>query len=153
MSDRRQVGHAGLCVIREFEQLRLVAYKPTPDDIWTVGWGHTRTAKPGMKITPAEADKLLQSDCFDAERAVDRNILVPLNQNQYDALVSLAFNIGKDAFRKSTLARKLNAGDYVGAAREFPKWKYQNGKMLGGLVRRRKAERELFETPAELSVT
>jgi lysozyme len=105
-----------------------------------------------MVITPAQAQKLLESDCFDAETCVNRTILVPLNQNQYDALVSLAFNIGAPAFRKSTLARRLNAGDYSGAAAEFRRWKYQAGKELGGLVARRKDERDLFETPPELSL-
>lgn len=153
MTENRKLGLPGLNIIREFEQLRLVAYLPTPDDVWTIGWGHTRTARPGMTITPLQADKLLEGDVFDAETCVKRNVLVPLNQNQYDALVSFAFNIGCKKFRTSTLRRKLNAGDYAGAAAEFPRWKYQNRKVLAGLVRRRAAERELFETPAEWSLT
>lgn len=153
MMQHRKIGPQGLKIIRDFEQLRLTAYLPTPDDVWTIGWGHTRTAKPGMVITRAQAEKLLESDCFDAENAVSRNVLVPLNPNQYDALVSFVFNIGRDAFRTSTLRQLLNAGEYAAAARQFSRWKYQKGKPLAGLVRRRAAERELFETPPEFSFT
>jgi lysozyme len=151
MNSRRPVGLPGQTVIKEFESLRLTAYR-CPARVWTIGWGHTRTAKPGMVITPAQAQKLFESDCFDAENRVSRHVLVPLNPNQYDALVSFAFNVKYDPFVKSTLVRKLNAGDYEGAAREFSRWKYANGKEMPGLVRRRKMERELFETPAELSL-
>jgi lysozyme len=147
----RRVGLPGQNLIKEFEELRLVAYL-CPAKVWTIGWGSTRGVKPGMVITLAQAQKRFESDCFDAETAVSRNVLVPLNQNQYDALVSFVFNIGADKFRLSTLRRKLNAGDYAGAAKEFPKWKYANGKPSNGLIRRRKMERELFETPAELSL-
>lgn len=134
-------------LIKEWEALRLEAYKPTPNDVWTIGWGHTATAKPGMTITKAQAQKLFEKDTAWAVNAVNREVNVGLNQNQFDALVSFVFNIGETAFRKSTLLRKLNAGDYEGAANEFPRWNKQAGKVLRGLVRRRAHEQELFLSP------
>ena len=131
-------------IIKQFEDLRLEAYKPTPNDVWTIGWGHTKTAKPGMTITRDEADALFYLDVKWAEEVVDKLVKVDLNDNQREALVSFVFNIGETNFRSSTLLRKLNAGDYEGAANEFPKWKFQKGKVLKGLVRRRAEEMALF---------
>lgn len=133
-------------LIKEWEQLRLEAYLPTPNDKWTIGWGHTSTAKKGMVITEQEAQALFDQDVAWAVDAVNSLVKVGLNQNQFDALVSFVFNIGTTNFRNSTLLRKLNNGDYEGAANEFPRWNKQKGKVLRGLVRRRAHEQELFLT-------
>ena len=132
-------------LIKEAEGLRLEAYLPTPNDVWTIGYGHTKTAKPGMKITHAGAEALLLHDLAWVETAIDTYVQVPLNQNQYDALASFIYNVGATAFRKSTLLRLLNAGDYDGAADQFPRWNKQKGKVLNGLTNRRQKEKTLFK--------
>ena len=136
-------GVSDVSLIKEFEDLYLEAYL-CPAGKWTIGYGHTKTAKPGMKITERGAEELLQHDLAWCEDAVRKNVKVPLTQNQFDALVSFVFNVGEGAFRKSTLLKKLNAGDYEGAANEMPRWKRGGGKVLRGLVRRREAEKKLF---------
>lgn len=136
-------------LIKDWEELRLKAYLPTPNDRWTIGWGHTHTTKKGMVITKAEAQELFEQDTAWVEKTLADLVKVKLNQNQYDALASLVFNIGRSKFSTSTLLRKLNAGDYEGAANEFPKWRKQKGKVLRGLVRRRAQEMEYFLSPVD----
>lgn len=131
-------------LIKDWEQLRLEAYKPTPNDVWTIGWGHTKTARPGQVITKAQAQKLFEQDTAWVARVIEKYVKVPLTQNQYDATFSFIFNIGETNFAKSTFLRKLNRGDYEGAAAEFPRWNKQKGKVLRGLTRRRAHEMELF---------
>lgn len=131
-------------LIKKWEALKLEAYLPTPNDVWTIGWGHTHTTKRGQKITVVEAQRLFEQDTAWVEAAIAKNVKVPLNQNQYDALASWIFNVGEGAFRKSTLLRKLNAGDYIGAANEFPRWNKQKGRVLRGLTRRRAEEKAYF---------
>ena len=130
--------------IKDWEDLRLKAYLPTPNDVWTIGYGHTGTAYEGQVITKAEAERLLRQDLAWVRRAIARYVTVPLSQEQYDALASFIFNVGEGAFASSTLLRKLNAYDYAGAANEFPRWNKQKGKALLGLTRRRLAEQKLF---------
>lgn len=142
-----RVAGPGLEIIKDSEQLRLSAYLPTPVDVPTIGYGHTRGVKLGDTCTPEQAEQWLREDCAEAESAVGTLVKAPINQNQFDALVSLVFNIGGGNFASSTLLRKLNAGDYAGAADEFPRWNKQAGVVLGGLVKRRARERELFLTP------
>jgi lysozyme len=140
----RKVGSAGLDLIKSFEKLRLVAYLPTKKDVPTIGWGHTRDVELGDTCTVAEADAWLAEDCADAERAVRKLVKLPITDNQFDALVSFVFNVGEPAFAKSTLLRKLNSGDYAGAASQFGRWNKQKGVVLNGLTRRRGMERALF---------
>lgn len=136
--------------IKKHEALRLTAYLPTKDDVWTIGYGHTKTARRGMVITEAQAEELLRQDLAWVEDVIDRFVKVPLTQNQRDAVGSLIFNIGGGAFSKSTVLRRLNAGDYRGAADAFLMWDKQRdrttGKMntLRGLTRRRQEERAMF---------
>lgn len=136
--------------IKEHEALRLTAYLPTKDDVWTIGYGHTKTARQGMVITEAQAEALLRGDLAWVEDVIDRLVKVPLTQNQHDAVGSLIFNIGEGNFSKSTVLRKLNMGDYKGAADAFLMWNKQRdrqtGKMnvLRGLTKRRQQERDLF---------
>ncbi|HHQ6569478.1 TPA: lysozyme [Serratia fonticola] len=136
----------GIALIKSFESLELKAYPDpaTGDKPWTIGWGHTKGVKPGDLITEQQAEALLTEDLAVFELTVNSSVKVPITQNQFDALVSLAFNIGGPNFAGSTLVKKLNAGDQRGAADQFPRWKLANGKEMRGLVRRRAAERELF---------
>jgi GH24 family phage-related lysozyme (muramidase) len=139
---------AGTDLIKEFEGLRLEAYL-CPADVLTIGYGHTDAAGPpnvrrGMRITKAEADHILEQDLIKYEKAVDRLVKVPLTQNQFDALVSFAFNCGTGALEKSTLLRRLNRGEYDAVPPELMKWNKAGGRELTGLTRRRRAEAKLW---------
>lgn len=134
---------AGLGIIKEFEGLRLEAYQDT-GGVWTIGYGHTKTAKPGMIVTEEEAERLLKIDLAEAEEGVRRAIKVPITEDQFSALASFVFNIGIGQFTRSTLRKKINNND-VTASQEFDRWIYDNGRILNGLIRRRKAERSLYE--------
>lgn len=133
----------GLNLIKSHEGLRTTAYKD-PVGVWTIGYGHTATAKPGQKITEAQAEQLLRQDVGWAEAAVRKNVKVPLTQGQFDALVSFTFNLGAGALGRSTLLKKLNAGDYAGAQAEFGRFVHAGGRVLPGLVRRRGEEAQMF---------
>lgn len=141
-----QLSENGANLIRSFEQLKLVAYKPTPDDVWTIGWGHTKGVTEGMICTVTQADEWFDEDTAWAVAAVNNNVLVDLNQNQFDALVSICFNIGQGNFDNSTLLRDLDSGNYIEASDQFLVWDKQRGQDLPGLDRRREAERQLFDT-------
>lgn len=120
-----------------------------PIGIPTVCAGHTKTvtrADLGKVFSPARCQELLRQDLHDAEQAVKRSVKVPITQAQYDALVSFTFNVGGGALHKSTLVRKLNAGDCWGAGAEFARWTMAGGKHLRGLEIRRADERAAFET-------
>lgn len=146
-------GLAGTNLIKEFEGCKLKAYK-CPAGIWTIGYGHTGPdVKENLVITNYQAGALLVGDLQKFENAIKLLVRVPLSQNQFDALVSFVYNVGPYALynptkpatlQASTLLKKLNAGDYLGAAEEFLRWDKVNGKPLAGLTKRRKAERELF---------
>ncbi|EMH4072722.1 lysozyme [Serratia marcescens] len=132
--------------IKGFEQLRLKAYPDpgTGGEPWTIGWGHTKGVKPGDRITQEQAEAFFYEDLAVFELTVNSAIKRTMTQNQFDAMVSLAFNIGGSAFAGSTLVKKFNAGDVQAAAEEFPKWRNSAGKVMPGLVKRREAERKLF---------
>lgn len=139
----REIGAKGLALIKQFEGRELTAYK-CPADVWTIGYGSTGPhVKPGMTITEVEAEELLRDDLDRFEASVAK-FAPNASQNEFDALVSLSFNIGTGAFEKSTLLRKFKEGDKAGAANAFLMWVNAGGRKLDGLVRRRKAERELF---------
>ncbi len=129
--------------IKQWESLELTAYLDG-GGVPTIGWGHTKNVALGQTITEAQAEQFLSDDLAPTELTLNTNITVPVNQNQFDGMCSLAFNIGNNAFASSTLLKKLNAGDTQGAADEFPRWCYDNGKVIQGLVNRRNAERTLF---------
>lgn len=139
-----KISKLGLDLIKEFEGLRLEGYMPTPDDVPTIGYGHTKTAKLGMAITKAEADMLLVRDLAWVEKAVNSAVTSPLAQPQYDALCSFVYNLGATNFRSSTLLKRINASRYDDAANELLRWNKQGKKVLKGLTRRREAERALF---------
>lgn len=141
-----QVSPAGIALIRRFEGLRLEAYRDAAG-IWTVGYGHTGPdVHEGMVITPAEAERLLAVDLQRFEAAVERSVVRPATQGQFDAMVSLCYNIGPNAFQQSTVLRRFNAGNDHGAAEAFILWVRARGTILEGLVRRRAAEIVRFLT-------
>lgn len=133
----------GLELIKRYEGCVLKAYK-CPAGVWTIGYGHTKTARPGMKITLRVAQELLQSDLQVFEEAVNSLVDIDVTQNEFDALVSFTYNVGSGALRQSTLLRVLNEGYKIKAANEFLKWTKAAGRTLPGLVARRSAERMLF---------
>lgn len=135
-----------LNLIKHFEGCRLSAYQDSRN-IWTIGVGHTKGVSPGMVITQEQADQLLSADLVTAEEAVNSDVRCALNQNEFDALCSLCFNIGSGNFKSSTVVRKLNAGDIQGAADAILMWNRVNEVVSAGLQRRREAERALFLTP------
>lgn len=143
-----KISKAGVDLIKSFEGCQLKAYK-CPAGVWTIGWGTTEPINgvnphEGMVITQQQADELLINNLKGYEDAVNKYVTYRINQNQFDALVSFAYNCGNGALKTSTLLKKLNAGDVQGAANEFLRWNKANGKVLNGLTRRREAERKLF---------
>lgn len=139
-----QISKTGIDLIKQFEGVRLKAYK-CPAGVWTIGVGSTQPpVKPGMEITNAQAMARLSKDLAQFEDAINNSVKVDLTQNQFDALVSFAFNVGIGAFQKSTLLKKLNAGQYDAVPGELMKWTKGGGKELPGLVRRRRAEAALW---------
>ncbi|MFB9156477.1 lysozyme [Chromobacterium violaceum] len=138
---------AGISLIKQFEGVRLAAYQDMVG-VWTIGYGHTGPdVKAGLAITQQQADQLLAADLEKFETGVRKAVIVPLNANQFSALVSFSYNLGLGNLRSSTLLRLLNKGDYDGAAAQFPRWNRAGGQAVAGLTRRRKAEQALFLTP------
>lgn len=142
------VSNKGVDLICEFEGKRLTSY----DDgvgVWTIGFGTIKypngtRVKKGDTCTLEQAKEYMRHDLIEFEHTVNSSVKVPLNQNQFDALVSLAYNIGSNAFKSSTLVKKLNTGDYQGAADQFNVWINAGGKRMQGLVNRRDREKLLF---------
>lgn len=141
-----KLGAAGAKLIKSYEQCRLRAYKPTPNDVWTCGWGSTEGVTESTVWTQEEADAAFLKDVEWVEECVNKAVTAQLTQNEFDALCSLCFNIGCTAFGKSTLVKMLNQGDYDAAAKQFARWDKQRGEVLAGLTRRRASEAELFES-------
>lgn len=145
---------AGLALIKRFEGIRLAPYL-CPALVWTIGYGATYDAQ-GDRVsrsTPALADEaeagwLLQRDVARVERAVDRLVTIPVNDNQRAALTSFAFNLGPGALRASTLLKRVNNGEWADVPHQFARWVNAGGRRLPGLVRRRAAEAALWKAPA-----
>lgn len=148
------MNRATVDLVKHFEGLRLTSYL-CPTGHWTVGWGHTKGVERGDTITAEEAEELLEYDLNNAAEAVDRQITVPLNDNQRGTLASFVFNIrkGEEQLATSTLRRLLNAGDYASVPAQLRRW--NKGRhpvthemvVIPGLVRRREAEAALWSTP------
>lgn len=146
----------GTTLIHSWEQFRKHAYQDSVG-VWTIGWGSTylngKPVKKGMTITREQGDRQFAADLAKFEHYVEKFIEVRLNQNQFDALVSLCYNIGQGNLKKSRVIKHLNNGEQVEAANAFMRHVYARDrrtnevKKLRGLVRRRKSERELFLTP------
>lgn len=151
----RQINSDGLAHLKRWEGLRLSAYQDVAG-VWTIGYGHTSaagapTVKAGMKISEAEAEQILRRDLNKFEARVERLVKVALNDNQFAALVSFDYNTG--ALHKSTLLKKLNAGDYDAVPGELSKWINAGGKRVQGLVNRRASEAGLWAKGAFVSTT
>lgn len=136
----------GLQLTEKFEGCRFQAYYDSTG-VATIGYGHTAGVAIGQTCTQAQAAAWLIEDVAVAETAVNQMVHVALNQNEFDALVDFVFNLGAGNFEQSTMLRKLNAGDYPGAALEFAKWDRAGGVEMAGLLRRRQAEAAEFTTP------
>jgi lysozyme len=139
----QHVNSAGVKLIAAFEGCKLNAYQDAVN-IWTIGYGHTKDVHPGMSVTQAQAEQLLQTDLEEFESAVESVVSVELDSNQFSALVAFCFNVGPQALFESTLLRVLNQGNTAAAANEFPRWDKAGEQHLLGLTRRRLAERSLF---------
>ena len=135
----------GLSLIKRFEGCRLKAYKCSAG-VLTIGYGHTGGVTETDTITQDDANKLLQEDVAKFEEYVDDNVIVELNQGQFDALVAWTFNLGPGNLRESTMLKKLNEADYASVPSEMKRWNKAGGKTLDGLIRRRNAEALLFQS-------
>lgn len=147
----RRINAAGLRLIKSFEGFEPKWYRD-PVGIWTIGFGHTDAAgapkhatSKGLILSDEAATEILANDLGQYAAAVERAVKVPLNDNQFAALVSFTYNVGAGALAKSTLVKKLNAGNYGAVRAELAKWNKAGGKVLKGLTRRRAAEADLFE--------
>lgn len=150
------ISQNGAALIKSFESCLQPApggYKAyyDPVHVLTIGWGHTNDNGTQFDVntvwTQAQCDAEFLADMAIFEKAVTKLVTVLLNQNQFDALVSFTFNVGAGNLASSTLLKELNAGDYAGAALQFPRWNKAGGQVLAGLTRRRAAEEQLFQTP------
>jgi len=150
MRPRYRVSRTAIELIKRFEGYRRKAAR-LPDGRWTIGYGHTLTAREGAEVSEEDAEALLIYDLIAVAHVVNENVFTPLTQNQFDALVSFAFNLGTDAFRSSQVLARLNAGEPLQAACAMELWRkteFQGGRIvLDALVRRRAAEKALFLTP------
>lgn len=133
----------GISLIKQAEGCKLRAYL-CPAGVPTIGYGETRGVKMGMTITKEMADAFLLTSYDEFEDGVKRLLKTKVNENQLGALVSFAYNVGLTNLKSSTLLRLINVGQFSAASEEFKKWVRGGGKVLPGLVTRRKAERELF---------
>lgn len=130
----------------QFEGCKLTAYQDVKG-VWTIGYGHTGTdVRPGLVITQGTAEDLLLHDVQSAEFHVNHLVNVPLTQHEFDALVDFTFNVGSGNFASSTLLKLLNLRNYAAAALEFVKWNKSGGMVVAGLLRRRIAETEVFNS-------
>jgi lysozyme len=152
MTPRHRVSPAAIALIKRFEGLRLVAAQ-LDDGRWTIGYGHTRSAREGAEVTEADADALLTYDLLEVQSAIDELTYTPLTQNQVDALASFISNIGVEAFRHSSVLRRINEGALLQAACAMEMWRKADFEgeriVIDALVRRRATEKALFLTPED----
>ncbi|MBB6159656.1 lysozyme [Bartonella doshiae] len=151
----RKISKEGLALIKQLEGLRLSAYEDAIG-VWTIGYGHTSAAGApdvykGMQITEKEAEKILLQDLKQFEDHIKYTVTVPLSDKQFAALVSFCYNVGTEAFCRSTLLKKLNQGNYEAVPIELQKWTRAGGKRLQGLINRRAAEAWLWAQGAHVS--
>lgn len=138
-----------VAAVSQYEGTEYTPYKDV-NNVWTVCQGHTgRDVTPGRVYGSTECNAILRADLVKHGKGVLACVKVPLNRNQFEAFTSFAYNAGVASFCGSTMARKLNAGDYTGACNELMRWTYAGGKWVRGLEVRRAAERKLCLTPME----
>ena len=134
----------GVAIIKHFEGCELKAYR-CPANVLTIGYGVTKGVTEGMEITQQEADEMLAGELVEYAGYINEMVDVPLEQNQFDALVSWIYNLGPTNFKNSTLLTVLNQKRYEDAPEQIKRWNKAGGKVLDGLVKRREAEALLFE--------
>jgi lysozyme len=151
MKPRHQVSRAAIELIKRFEGYRRKAAQ-LPDGRWTIGYGHTLTAREGAEVSEEDAEALLLYDLITVAHVVNEQVFAPLTQNQFDALCAFAFNVGLDNFRRSAVVKRVNEGAFIQAAFALELWRKVDFEgeriVLDALVRRRAAEKFLFLTPA-----
>ncbi len=135
----------GSLLTESFEGLRLQAYWDSYGKVWTIAYGHTKGVTQGLTCTREQADAWLAEDIQWASSAVNRLVKVPLTQDEFDALCDFTYNCGSGTFQGSDVLKRLNAGDYHGAAAALEEYDHAGGKVMAGLLRRRKAEEALME--------
>lgn len=140
-------------MIKDFEQFSTTPYI-CPAGYWTIAFGHLiRKGEVFTSVTEEEGEAILEKDLYTAERAVLRLISVPLSDSQFDALVSFVFNLGSGALQSSTLRMKINRGEYSAeVAVQFMRWVYAGGRKLNGLIRRRRAEADMYCMSANMGL-
>ena len=143
-ANKMKISEEGISLIKHFEGCGLEAYQDSIG-IWTIGFGTIKGVKEGDKINQDEAEHLLQEEMPEYEGYINDMVKVPLEQNQFDALCSWVFNLGPKNLQESTLLKLLNAGDYHTTPEQIKRWNKAGGVILGGLVKRREAEANLFE--------
>jgi GH24 family phage-related lysozyme (muramidase) len=143
MANTGKINASGLRLLKSFEGLRLESYLDAVG-VWTIGYGTTENIGPGMRISQAQAESFLMRDVAKFEATIASAIKVPINTDQFSALVSFTYNVGATAFTESTLLQLLNKRDYLGAADQLLRWNKGGNLELPGLTRRRQAERSLF---------
>ncbi len=152
MKARHQVSRNAVTLIKRFEGYRATAAQLT-NGRWTIGYGHTLTAREGASVSLQDAEALLLYDLIAVAHAINEHAYTPLNQNQFDALASFAFNIGVENFQHSAVLRRINEGALIQAACSMEMWRKADfaGEriVIDALVRRRSAEKNLFLTPPE----
>ena len=140
-----QISNKGLELIKFYEGLELEAYKCAAG-VWTIGYGWTHDVKEGDTITEERAEELLREGIVQYENAVDDLVDVPLEQHQFDALVSWVYNLGRANLASSTLLKKVNAQEYAEVPEQIKRWNKAGGKVLEGLTKRRESEARLWST-------
>ena len=138
-----KISNTGIDLIKHFEGCETAAYK-CPAGVWTIGYGHIKGVQEGDVITETQAHEMLVEELSEYENYIHDLVSCPLNQNQFDALVSWVFNLGSGNLASSTLLRVLNSGEYKGVPEQIMRWNKASGKVLAGLTKRRQAEAELF---------
>ena len=139
-----KISEEGLSLIKKFEGCELKAYQDSVD-VWTIGYGHTKGVEDGQEITQEEAEEMLASELDEYEGYINDLVECDLEQCQFDALVCWVYNLGPTNLKESTLLRILNEGNYDGVPEQIKRWNKAGGVILGGLVKRREAEANLFE--------
>ena len=140
-----QISNKGLELIKFYEGLELEAYKCAAG-VLTIGYGWTHDVKEGDTITEERAEELLREGIVQYENAVDDLVDVPLEQHQFDALVSWVYNLGRANLASSTLLKKVNAQEYAEVPEQIKRWNKAGGKVLEGLTKRRESEAKLWST-------
>jgi lysozyme len=152
MTPRHRASPAAIALIKRFEGLRLAAAQ-LDDGRWTIGYGHTRSARGGAEVTEADAEALLAYDLIEVQAAINDLTYTPLTQNQFDALASFVSNIGVEAFRHSSVLRRINEGALLQAGCAMEMWRKAEFEgeriVIDALVRRRATEKALFLTPED----